>query len=402
VAVLAWSLAHNPAGRALTLAGVLERAFEVEVVGACFPAYGKGLWEPVRDTTLTVRSFPGELFPRHWTRLEGLAGELRADVIYASKPRFPSFALGALGNARSGAPLMLDIDDDEPALTGLDGPIGLDELAGETAAPSFPDPTGSLWTGVCAGLAGAADRVTVANHELDEGLGGLVVPHARDERLFDPARFDRLRERARLGLSADDRVVMFVGTPGRHKGLLETAAALKEIGDPRYKLCVIGRDMDRTLRPLLERTAGRHLRWHGTQPVSLLPANLAAADLVCVLQDPSNRVARRQTPAKVTDAMAMGVPVLGSPTPPLAELGARGLIELLGDEPLAERLRAMLEAGEEARHRALHSREVFLSELSYAAVLPSLEQAVHDVLREGTGHAPELDELLGFCQSAFS
>ena len=45
-----------------------------------------------------------------------------------------------------------------------------------------------------------ADVLTVSNGELEARYGGVIVPHARDESVFDPARFDRAELRSRLGL----------------------------------------------------------------------------------------------------------------------------------------------------------------------------------------------------------
>ena len=47
-----------------------------------------------------------------------------------------------------------------------------------------------------------------------------------------------------------------------------------------------------------------------------LPSALVAADLSVALQSPDHPVSRYQMPAKVTDAMAMGVPCLVTPYRP--------------------------------------------------------------------------------------
>ena len=402
VAVISWSLSHNPAGRGLTLAEVLARSCDVELVGACFPAFGNGLWRPMRGTPVDIRSYPGELFPAHWRRLERLAPDISADVLYVSKPRFPSLALGALAKADTGRPLIVDVDDDEAALTGLAGPLSFATLSRHGDAPSSRDPTGALWTGVAASMVGAADQVTAANALLAEKHAALLVPHARDERVFDPALYDRIKERARLGLAPTDRVILFAGTPGRYKGIVKVAEAIRKIGDPRYKLCVIGSPMDRRLVRDVKRAGGRHVRWMGDRPLRELPANLSTADLVCVLQDARSQVARTQTPAKVTDALAMGVPVLGSATPPLVDLARRGLIQLVDDTPLAEQLRNLLERADDARAHAEANRQVFLREFSYAAVAPRLDHVVRSLLDAAPTYSPALDELTEYCRAKFS
>jgi glycosyltransferase involved in cell wall biosynthesis len=102
------------------------------------------------------------------------------------------------------------------------------------------NPYGRLWTQYCESVIADADAVTVSNQVLGDRYGGTVIPHARDERLFDPARYDRDRVRASFGFEPDEHIILFGGTPRRHKGVVDVARALHQIGDPRLQLCLIG------------------------------------------------------------------------------------------------------------------------------------------------------------------
>src|SRR5438309_1072946 len=74
-------------------------------------------------------------------------------------------------------------------------------------------------------------------------------------------------------------------------------------------------------------------------PFAELPALVAIADLACVLQDPDHPVVRYQMPAKITDALAMGVPCLVRPVAPLLPLIDEGILEVYDDSvPLDERI----------------------------------------------------------------
>ncbi len=100
-------------------------------------------------------------------------------------------------------------------------------------------------------------------------------------------------------------------TPQPLKGIPEVLAALRELGDPRYKLVVVGTargEFGTRLRDQADET----LRLLPDQPLARLPETLIAADLVCLLQDPASEVSRYQMPAKLTDALAMGIPVLAT------------------------------------------------------------------------------------------
>ena len=68
----------------------------------------------------------------------------------------------------------------------------------------------------------------------------MIVPHARDEQRFDPARYDRDAVRRELGVGPYDHLLLFGGTPRAHKGVVEVLEALDRLGDDRYKLALFG------------------------------------------------------------------------------------------------------------------------------------------------------------------
>jgi len=401
VAVLSWDMGHNPLGRAHLLADVLADAYDVEVVGAQFPRYGTAVWQPLRDDALPMRTFPGRDFPGHFADLTGVAAQLDADVVYVSKPRLPSFELGMLAKQLRKRPLLLDVDDHELAFFPDGRRLGLDEVAARADDPDHRLPFGRLWTGVADGLIGSADGLTVSNEALRARHGGTVIPHARDERVFDPARYDRDEQRARLGFAPWDRVILFAGTPRQHKGLVEIAEALDRIGNPAFRLAVLGTAEYAALRPAL----AAYERWITVlpyQPFAQLPATLSAADLVCVLQRPDSGIGQYQIPAKVTDALAMGVPCLTTRVPPLAGLLDRGALEALDDAPLAARIEELLTDGERARARALANRAVFLDTASYGAVRPVLAGIVERLLADVPPQPPAFTALLDHHRAVFA
>jgi glycosyltransferase involved in cell wall biosynthesis len=399
VTVVSWSAAHNPLGRAHLLAELLDGPFDVELVGGLFPQFGDDVWAPHRDTRLPLRTFPGEDLPDLYGHLEQMANSIRSDAVLVGKPRLPGLAIGVLSRVRQRRPLVLDVDDHEVAFVGGSGAVLLDEVRRQAGTPQARRPYGRLWTQFSQTLIPHADAVTVSNPTLQGLHGGVVVPHARDERLFDPSLYDRRRARAAYGFDDDERIVLFAGTPRRHKGVLEIARALREVGDPRNTLCLIGtRELDELAEDLAEvRDWIRPLPY---QPFADLPVLLAAADLVCVLQDPQSPVAQYQMPAKVTDALAMGVPCLVNPLPPLADLVAGGHLEVL-DGPLAPRLAALL-PGDDARRRARGNREVFLDRFSYRAARPTLSAVVTAALDDPRPPAAELVELERFLHERYA
>jgi glycosyltransferase involved in cell wall biosynthesis len=386
VTVICWEMGHNPLGRAHTLAEVLRDSHDVEIVGPLFPRFGARLWEPVRDSEITMKSFPGTDLPGFVADAERFVRGLQTDVVFASKPRFPSLLLAMLIKHLRGVPVVLDVDDRELAFFGATAGITLDELAQRHGQPDFTQPGGESWTLACDSLIADADAVTVSSEALRDVYGGTVIPHARDERVLNPRLFDRDAIRAELGFSPEDRVVLFFGTPRKHKGLLELAEALQQLGDPRYKLCIVGTIVDPDLRRSLSRFAGL-VTLVPNRPFSEVARTTLMGDLICLLQQPDDEIARYQTPAKLTAALSMGVPVLARLTPPLAPFARAGAIALVGDVPLAQRIVELLSDPAAARRQAAAGHDYFRAHLSHAAVGAQLNELIEN-LGEGTSEPP--------------
>ncbi|MGQ0830567.1 MAG: glycosyltransferase [Microthrixaceae bacterium] len=394
VAVLAWDLGHNPFGRAHLLADLLKADFDVEVWGSQFDRYGTGIWAPLRDTKIPVRRLPGRSFPEFLDTLEDAARRIDADAIYVSKPRLPSLALGVLAKEQWNRSLIVDIDDFEPAFFDETQGLAVDDLRERRDDPDLLLPFGRLWTRACEAAVRAADQLTVSNPELEARYGGVVIPHARDEEVFDPGRHDRVAARRRLGLGESDRLVLFGGTPRAHKGVVELLEAIDTIGDDNLRVGVFAsRELDE-----LRRQIGRLERWILPLPPRAfdeLPALLAATDLACALQAPDHPVSQHQMPAKVTDAMAMGVPCLVTAVPPLQPLIDKDVVEVVGEGmPLHERIRDVFLNAEETADRARRARELFLESYSYAAVRPLASAAIERFLDNPPAPAEPLTQLV--------
>ncbi len=399
VSVVSWSTTHNPLGRAHVLAELLRDRYDVELVGPRFDRFGTETWPPLRDMDIPLRSFPGGAFPDLFALLEDFASTITSDAVVVSKPRLPSYLLGMMTKAVRARPLVLDVDDRELTFVGADEPRSLPDLE-HLGDEELANPHGRWWTQLCESVVTAADQVTVSGPALQELFGGTIVPHARDERVFDPARVDRGEARQRFGFGPDERIVLFGGTPRRHKGVVELAAALHEIGDPRARLCVIGTSELDALWGDLE-PYSEMIRVVPPQPFATLPHLLAAADMVAVLQDPDSDVSRFQMPAKITDALAMQLPCLVRTVPPLEPLVRSGHLRAVGHDGLAASVAALLEDLPGARQQALANRELFLSDFSFAAIRPRLEAVVESLLDTPPAIAPEHAAVLAFAEQRF-
>ncbi len=386
VTVVSWDMTHNGVIRAHYLADLLSRRHLVEHIGPSF--FGPEVWKPIRGSKVPTHTFPGRELPRFASDAAAFLTGLGTDVVYVCKARFPSLLLGMLLKHIHGVPVIIDVDERELGFVGAAEGISLDRLRELRGSSDFRVPYGKLWTQACQELVSDADSVVVASEVLQPLHGGPVVPHVRDELAFDPGRFDRDEVRAQLGYGPEDRVVLFAGTANRHKGLLEVAGALKELGDPRLKLCVAGSLSDPTMRNELARLAADRVQLIDFVPVSEIPRLTVAGDLMCLLQDPGSSIARYQTPAKLTEALAMGVPVLAHETPPLAPFADQGLIHTVGEQPLARRIAELVSDRAVAASALERGRPFFLEHLSYASGGETLDEVIREA-RERRSEVPD-------------
>jgi glycosyltransferase involved in cell wall biosynthesis len=396
VAVVAWDLSHNPVGRALALAEVASHHADCEIVGPYFSRYGEDLWGPLRESSRTfdIRGYAAHSF---YTFLEGairLVAEKPCDVAWISKPRLPSMLIGFLYKLMYGASVLLDIDDDELSFVGAEEPVSLDDFLANCTPSDWREPFGKRWTQLAASLIGFADAVTVCNPVLQQRFGGTLIRHTRNSKPFDAALAKRDSLRAEFGFSDSDKVILFLGTPRRHKGVLEIAQALNVLADPSAVLCVIGTVADPAFKKELEAFRSTRIVFHEDQPFSRVADLNAMADFVCILQDPANAIANYQTPAKLTDALAAGTVVLATPVPPVADLMEPGRIVAVQREDLVDALRRAISGEFGGAEAAAERRAFFRAELATEANAKRAQEAIRAALDKKTPLPEEFFRLL--------
>lgn len=370
-AVVCWDLAHNPAGRAYVLVQLLERLFDrVDLIGPLFPRFGRTVWPPLTgQPNLSIIHAPVRSFS-DLVRLGDRAATNRYDFVYICKPRWPGLYLGWRLAAASRCQVILDIDDHEQSFfppPRADECVDVQAVAQKVRLGKV-EPFGEEATAACEALIECFPTRTVSNIALQNRFAGTIIRHARSDHEFNPLRYDRDIMRRNLGYGASDRVISFIGTVRQHKGILAVAKAIAELDDPRVKLCLIGPVDDPDMAAELRRLLGKAVTIHHGVPFARLPSVVTAADLVCLPQDGSFRPAAYQIPAKMTDALAMGVPVIVEDLPPFADLkGLAGIIVRDG-RPLAVQIAEVLS---NLPSRAA-VRDTFLAEFSTARVAERL------------------------------
>ena len=396
VAIVAWDLTHNPVGRALTLAEVARHHADCEIVGPMFTKYGEDLWAPLRDSVrrFDIRGFQAHSFASFMEGAIRLVAEKPCDVAWVSKPRLPSLLIGFLYKLVHGAAIVLDIDDDELAFVNGEAPLSLDAFLAKYAPSDWKEPFAKRWTQLAASMIGYADAITACNPVLQQKFDGTLVRHARDAEPFDDAVAKRAALRAEFGFSDADKVVLFLGTPRRHKGVLEIAKALQELADPSAVLCVVGTIPEAAFKNELEALRSARIVLYPDQPYSRLAEMNAMADLVCILQDASNPIASAQTPAKLTDALATGTTVLATPVPPLLDMMEPGRIVAVEREGLVDALRLALSGRHSGAEAAAARRAFFRAELTTQANADRALEAIEAARKKNGPVPPEIFRLL--------
>ena len=381
ISVLAWDMAHNPLGRAYLLADLLRSDYDVETVGALFPQFGTELWGPLRNCSrVTMKFFPGGDFPDHFTRMEEIAHKITGDIIYVSKPRLPSVELGILAKLHRNRPIVLDVDDYELSFFRNRSPLTLEEGPPNKQSRDYNRPQAETWTRYCESLVPLFDQITVSNEKLQKKFGGVVLPHARSEHDFDPGVYPRNAIRAELGFRPEDKVILFAGTLRMHKGVEHIVDAVKKLPHLNCKLMIVGTAPDIETRHFLRSLDTTYVRLIPDVSFHDLPGYLSAGDLVCLLQDPTNVTAQFQMPAKFTDALAMGIPILASNASPLVNFARDGLVELLGSTPLETKIEDMFSNYTLQRHLSRKNRAHFLKHYSYRACRPWMKEMLNRLL----------------------
>jgi GT2 family glycosyltransferase/glycosyltransferase involved in cell wall biosynthesis len=389
VVVAAAELSHNAAGRAFTLAQLYQHlGHPVALLGSHFPQWGRELWPPIQTAVtkaqLPVHTFVAEHEPRYVEQAFELVLQHPADLVHLSKPRLPAVVIGLLYKLLWGAAVLVDIDDEELCFVGEREPITLDGL--KRLYHGLPEPRelmGPLWTRLAVDLAQRFDGITTANGPLQQRYGGTLIPHARDPEQLRPATAaEKVVARQRFGVPLAARVVLFFGTPKRHKGLLPLAEAVAQLPQALQPLLVVAGGFapeDAELQQHLEALLpAQRLVLLGHQPFEQAAQVLALADLVVLLSE--GEVAAFQSPAKLSDALAMGLPVLVSDAAPLRPLVEQGWVWAADPQGLVSQLNRLLSDAGTLQAQGERARLGFEVSLANPAVAQHLYRVAQQVL----------------------
>jgi len=346
VLICGWDLSHNAAGRVATLAKIYESISDVVITGFLYGSKHDELWAPLQNFSISIRPIVIVDNNQFINQVIEFVLSHPCDILHLSKPRFPNIFIGMIYKSIWGTKVLVDVDDEELAFVSATDSISIEDyLQTHSTLPSLNNLGDKEWTQISVGLTNAFDGVTVANLALQKRYGGTVLRHARDENQFKPSAVRRQQARDMLGIPADEKVVIFFGTPRHHKGLKETAEAIASLKRSDVRYLVVG-DFPEGLKKLKQEISSipeLKTQFLGDQPFESTPDILSAADVCVLLQDPENIVAQFQTPAKLTDALAMGLTVLAETTPGLVDLEEMGAFQAVNRNNFVEELKKVFE-----------------------------------------------------------
>ncbi len=384
IAILCHDISTNAYGRAWILARALSIRHEVEILG---PDFGRNIWAPLAaEPGQPVRKLSARTRPGNYLTLKRLLRNHDCDVVYAVKPLLGTLLAGLASGRR---PLVLDIDDWETGFLNAPLESGTRQgLLGWVWRPLRAIRLAALrsFAPRCERATKRADAITVSSQFLQRKFGGTIVVHGRDTERFDPARYPSGEAKGPLGLPPNRPVVMFLGTPKRHKGISDLIDAMRTIGGGNALLALVGFPEGHRLRTRAEETLGNDVRVFGHEPFERIPEFLAAADVVTVPQRESPATVG-QTPAKVFDAMAMARPLVVTSVADLPEIVADGgwIVPPGNPAALAVAIKEALENREEAKRRGRAARERCIERYSLQAMSRVLEAVLAQAAGARTG-----------------
>ena len=210
ISILTSDLSQNCLVRPYLLAKILQKHYEVEIVG---PIFGEGIWAPVAsDKSIKYRYIKINGKFNRYVQILNLVKEIDGDVIYASKPRFASFGVGLLTKLIKGKPLILDIEDWDMGIIKEDilGRRFTRKIKYMILSIFFFYANNSYWNNlIFEKFVHFADEITVSNKFLKEKFGGTIIYHGRDTESLNPKKFDKKTMREKYNIGLDRKIVIF-------------------------------------------------------------------------------------------------------------------------------------------------------------------------------------------------
>jgi len=367
ISVLISDLTDNPIVRSYPILKVLEKKYEIEVIGFRF---GTHIF-PAYEDEFKFKVIGGCDYPEFVKKFKDLYNVVNGDVLFAFKPRPTSYLMGLICSFLKRIPIVLDIEDWELASYLMQ----MEKLSRwmvfrRYVLHGWKMPNDYKYLYLTEKLVWLSDAILVSSNFLKGIFGGVRIYHGVDTKVFNPKDLNKQLLRKKWGVPRDRKIVLFAGTPRPHKGLDDLIRALNII-DPNGKvnLLLVGGNIEKGIDHDLKRLNEKRIIHYGYQPHALMPELLHLSDMV-VLPQKDNLISRAQIPAKVFEAMAMAKPIISTAISDLPEiLEGCGVIVKPGDiGELATNIQYILENSRVANMMGKKARGKCLKSYSYEAM----------------------------------
>lgn len=315
ISILSPNISNNCVGRSYIFAKILQKHFEVEIVG---PAFANSVWEPIANEDITFKYVNFSPTILGTASLNKIYNLISGDIIFANKPLLTSFGIGLLQKKFKKKKLILDIDDYEMGFARWNAHKGnfFDYMKYYIFSMIYPYHTISYYNNfVSEKMIKYADEIIVSNSFLQNKYGGTIIWHGRDTDTFDPKKFDNKSLRLKYKIDANKIIVMFMGTILPYKGLDDLIDAVGLLNKDNVSLVIVGADKEEINSQRIVQKAKEQLKsetvFFNKQPFNLIPEFIAMADVVVIPQR-DNPATVGQMPAKIFDAMAMAKPIVST------------------------------------------------------------------------------------------
>ncbi len=319
--MLVENLSTNCLLRAYPFAKILD--YDLDLIG---PVTKNGLFPPIRkDRTINYKPVRKEtIFPFYLNTINKIKNKIDGDIVHAFKTTANSF-YPALKSKKK---IILDIDDWESQymVDSFLSPNPL-SIAKFTLADLYI-PESYFIKKHLEKQAKKANAIITSSKTLQRMYGGTWIPTGPDTNYFNPNNFTGKKIREEFNLK-DKTVVLFMGTPKKHKGIQELIQAIKVArkDNENIHLLIVGAGKQSSYLniPFLHPAYTEQLKSQqgitieGYRDHKEMPEFLAAADIVCIPHK-NTKSSNAQLPIKIFEPMSMAKPVITTNTTDMKEI----------------------------------------------------------------------------------
>ena len=377
-------MAGNALGRSYMLAKMLQPEYDIEIIG---PLIGNRLWKPVSDDkTIVYKYIPLSHRFKSLFQLIKVLKMIDGDIVYVSKPMLTSLGIGIIYKIIKGKKLIIDIDDWQFGFVKdrIQSYSNIAMLRYLRDSIYYYYHSTAYWNSyIGEKLIFAADKITVSGRFLKEKFGGHIIPHCRNESVFNPDIIDGLQLRRKYGIHDNSIVIMFSGTFRPHKGIEMLIEAISLLKNKNIILMLLGKGNDNyslKIHNLASSILKNRYISLGITDFNDTAKFISMSDMIIIPQR-KTYASMGQTPAKLTDAMAMEKPVITSDNANIRDmLGDNGYyIDSDNALSIADSISYIVDNMEEARKKAANARQIFLEHYSYKCYSSILQKIIEDI-----------------------